>query len=130
LREDDGFCFDALRQDTVHHRRLARHELAIGLGAAREGANVAIAAKTAEPNPKLPGTIFSAAKEIEKAGGRALPLTVDVRDEAQVRDALEKTARAFGGLDIVVMASRCSSSPRISRARRWRRWSSTSCAAA
>jgi citronellol/citronellal dehydrogenase len=76
--------------------------LAIGLGAAREGANVAIAAKTAEPNPKLPGTIFSAAKEIEKAGGRALPLTVDVRDEAQVRDALEKTARAFGGLDIVV----------------------------
>jgi citronellol/citronellal dehydrogenase len=76
--------------------------LAIGLGAAREGANVAIAAKTEEPNPKLPGTIFSAAKEIEKAGGRALPLTVDVRDEAQVRDALEKTARAFGGLDIVV----------------------------
>jgi citronellol/citronellal dehydrogenase len=67
--------------------------LAIGLGAARKGANVAIAAKTAEPNPKLPGTIFSAAKEIEKAGGRALPLTVDVRDEAQVRDALEKTAQ-------------------------------------
>ena len=56
--------------------------LAIGLGAAREGANVAIAAKTAEPNPKLPGTIFSAAEEIEEAGGKALPLTVDVRDEA------------------------------------------------
>jgi citronellol/citronellal dehydrogenase len=76
--------------------------LAIGLRAAREGANVAIAAKTAEPHPKLPGTIFSAAEEIEKAGGKALPLTVDVRDEAQVRDALEKTAVAFGGVDIVV----------------------------
>ncbi len=76
--------------------------LAIGLAAARDGANVAIAAKTAEPNPKLPGTIYSAAEEIEKAGGRALPLTVDVRDENQVRAALEKTAAAFGGLDIVV----------------------------
>src|SRR5580658_4769108 len=76
--------------------------LAIGLGAAREGANVAIAAKTAEPNPKLPGTIFSAAKEIEKAGGKALPLTVDVRDEAQVRAALNKTFATFGGVDIVV----------------------------
>jgi len=76
--------------------------LAIGLKAARDGANVAIAAKTAEPNPKLPGTIYSAAEEIEKAGGKALPLTVDVRDEAQVRAALEKTSAAFGGLDIVV----------------------------
>ena len=76
--------------------------LAIGLGAAREGANVAIAAKTAEPNPKLPGTIFSAAREIEKAGGKALPLTVDVRDEAQVRAALDKTFATFGGVDIVV----------------------------
>src|ERR1700729_1042759 len=76
--------------------------LAIGLKAAREGANIAIAAKTAEPNPKLPGTIFPAAKEIEAAGGRALPLTVDVRDEAQVRAALEKTAASFGGIDIVV----------------------------
>ena len=76
--------------------------LAIGLAAARDGANVAIAAKTAEPNPKLPGTIYSAAEEIEKAGGKALPLTVDVRDEAQVRAALEKTAETFGGLDIVV----------------------------
>ncbi|HKN29407.1 MAG TPA: NAD(P)-dependent oxidoreductase [Roseiarcus sp.] len=76
--------------------------LAIGLKAARDGANVAIAAKTAEPNPKLPGTIYSAAEEIEKAGGKALPLAVDVRDEAQVRAALERTAAAFGGLDIVV----------------------------
>ncbi len=76
--------------------------LAIGLRAAREGANIAIAAKTAEPHPKLPGTIFSAAKEIEAAGGRALPLTVDVRDESQVRAALDKTAQTFGGVDIVV----------------------------
>jgi len=76
--------------------------LAIGLKAARDGANVAVAAKTAEPNPKLPGTIHSAAEEIEKAGGRALPLMVDVRDEASVREALEKTAKTFGGLDIVV----------------------------
>src|SRR5271167_1262495 len=76
--------------------------LAIGLKAARDGANVAIAAKTAEPNPKLPGTIYSAAEEIEKAGGKALPLIVDVRDEAQVRAALDETAAAFGGLDIVV----------------------------
>jgi citronellol/citronellal dehydrogenase len=76
--------------------------LAIGLRAARDGANVAIAAKTSDPNPKLPGTIHSAADEIEKAGGKALPLTVDVRDEAQVRDALQKTADRFGGLDIVV----------------------------
>ncbi len=76
--------------------------LAIGLRAARDGACVAIAAKTAEPNPKLPGTIYSAAEEIEKAGGRALPLMVDVRDEAQVAEALAKTAEAFGAIDIVV----------------------------
>jgi citronellol/citronellal dehydrogenase len=76
--------------------------LAIGLRCARDGANVAIAAKTAEPSPKLPGTIYSAAEEIEKAGGKALPLAVDVRDEAQVREALERTVATFGGLDIVV----------------------------
>src|SRR5215831_16869184 len=76
--------------------------LAIGVRVGREGANVAIAAKTAEPHPKLPGTIYSAAEEIEKAGGKALPLAVDVRDEAQVRAALEKTAQTFGGLDVVV----------------------------
>jgi len=76
--------------------------LAIGLRCARDGANVAIAAKTAEPNPKLPGTIYSAAEEIEKAGGKALPLVVDVRDEGQVREALERTVATFGGLDIVV----------------------------
>jgi citronellol/citronellal dehydrogenase len=76
--------------------------LAIGLRAARDGANIAIAAKTDQPNPKLPGTIHSAAREIEAAGGRALPLVVDVRDEAAVRSALEQTAKRFGGIDIVV----------------------------
>ncbi len=76
--------------------------LAIALRAARDGANIAIAAKTATPHPKLPGTIYTAAEEIERAGGKALPLVVDVRDETQVRDALMKTAAAFGGLDIVV----------------------------
>jgi citronellol/citronellal dehydrogenase len=76
--------------------------LAIGLKAAADGANVAIAAKTVEPHPKLEGTIHSAAAEIEKAGGRALPLAVDVRDEEAVKAALAKTAETFGGLDIVV----------------------------
>ena len=76
--------------------------LSIALKAARDGANVAIAAKTAEPHPKLPGTIHSAAEEIEKAGGKALPLTVDVREESQVRAALDRTAATFGGIDIVV----------------------------
>ncbi|RBP08651.1 citronellol/citronellal dehydrogenase [Roseiarcus fermentans] len=76
--------------------------LAIGLRAARDGANVAIAAKTAEPHPKLPGTIYTAAEAVEQAGGRALPLVVDVRDETKVRAALETTVATFGGLDIVV----------------------------
>ena len=76
--------------------------LAIALAAAREGANVAIAAKTDAPHPKLPGTIHSAAAEIEKAGGRALPLVVDVREEAAVAAAIERTVATFGTLDIVV----------------------------
>ncbi|MEI8277037.1 MAG: NAD(P)-dependent oxidoreductase [Hyphomicrobiales bacterium] len=76
--------------------------LAIALKAARDGANVAIAAKTVDPHPKLEGTIHTAAAEIEKAGGKALALAVDVRDEAAVKDALDKTAATFGGLDIVV----------------------------
>jgi citronellol/citronellal dehydrogenase len=76
--------------------------LAIALRAARDGAKVAIAAKTAEPHPKLPGTIFTAAKEIEAAGGKALPLTVDIRFEEQVLDAVKKTVEAFGGIDICV----------------------------
>ncbi|MDB5568954.1 MAG: short-chain dehydrogenase/reductase [Hyphomicrobiales bacterium] len=76
--------------------------LAIGLRAARDGANVVIAAKTAEPHPKLQGTIYTAAQEIEAAGGKALPVVVDVRDEAQVRAALEQARARFGGVDIVV----------------------------
>jgi citronellol/citronellal dehydrogenase len=76
--------------------------LAIALKAAADGANVAIAAKTVDPHPKLEGTIHTAAAEIEKAGGHALALAVDVRDEASVKEALDKTAAHFGGLDIVV----------------------------
>ena len=76
--------------------------LAIALRAAQDGALVAIAAKTAEANPKLPGTIFSAAKEIEAAGGTALPIQCDIRDEAQIEAAIAKTAEEFGGIDIVV----------------------------
>jgi citronellol/citronellal dehydrogenase len=70
--------------------------------AARDGANIAIAAKTAEPHKHLPGTIYTAAAAIEKAGGQALPLIVDVRDEASVAAAVEKTVEAFGGVDICV----------------------------
>ncbi len=76
--------------------------LAIALRAARDGANIAIAAKTAETHKHLPGTIYSAAKEIEAAGGQALPLVVDVRDDANVYEAVEKAAAAFGGIDICV----------------------------
>jgi citronellol/citronellal dehydrogenase len=76
--------------------------LAIGVRAARDGANVAIAAKTTEPHPKLPGTIHTAAAEIERAGGKALPLAVDIRDEAAVQDAVAQTVARFGGIDILV----------------------------
>jgi citronellol/citronellal dehydrogenase len=76
--------------------------LAIALRAAKDGANIAIAAKTAEPHKHLPGTIYTAAEEIEQAGGKALPLIVDVRDEGNVLDAVERTVAAFGGIDICV----------------------------
>jgi citronellol/citronellal dehydrogenase len=76
--------------------------LAIALRAARDGANVAIAAKTDAPHPKLPGTIHTAAAEIAAAGGRALPLCVDVRDETAVKTAIDRAAAHFGALDIVV----------------------------
>jgi citronellol/citronellal dehydrogenase len=76
--------------------------LSIALRAAKDGANIAIAAKTAEPNPKLPGTIYTAAEEIEKTGGKALPLVCDIRFEEQVVDAVEKTVARFGGIDICV----------------------------
>ena len=76
--------------------------LAIALRAARDGANIVIAAKSNVPNPKLPGTIHSAAAEIEAAGGQALPLKVDIRDEAQVQAAVEQAVAQFGGIDILV----------------------------
>ena len=76
--------------------------LAIGKRAAADGANVVVAAKTTDPNPKLPGTIYSAAKEIEAAGGKALPLQVDIRDEDGVLAAVAKAVEAFGGIDILV----------------------------
>jgi len=76
--------------------------LAIAVRAARDGANVALIAKTAEPHPKLEGTIYTAAEEIEAAGGQALPLPGDIRNEDQVLDALQKTVERFGGIDIVV----------------------------
>jgi citronellol/citronellal dehydrogenase len=76
--------------------------LAIALRAAADGANVAIAAKTVEPNPKLPGTIHSAAADIEAAGGKALAIVCDIRDEQQVAAAARRTAETFGGIDILV----------------------------
>jgi citronellol/citronellal dehydrogenase len=76
--------------------------LAIALRAARDGANIAIAAKTEKPHPKLPGTIYTAADEIERAGGKALPLALDVRDESMVKAALAQTMDRFGGIDIVI----------------------------
>ena len=76
--------------------------LAIALRAAADGASIAIAAKTAEENPKLPGTIFSAAKEIEAAGGTALPIQCDIRDEDAIVAAVNKAATQFGGLDILI----------------------------
>ena len=75
---------------------------AIALKAAADGANIAIAAKTVDPHPKLEGTIHNAAAAIEKAGGKALPLAVDVREEAAVKAAIDETAAKFGGIDIVV----------------------------
>lgn len=75
---------------------------AIALKAARDGANIAVAAKTAEPHPKLEGTIYTAAEEIEAAGGKALPVILDVRDDEAVKAAIDQTAEHFGGLDILV----------------------------
>jgi citronellol/citronellal dehydrogenase len=76
--------------------------LAIALRAARDGASIAIAAKTSEPNPKLPGTIHSAAEEIRAAGGTALPIQCDLRDEEQIAAAVKQAAEAFGGIDILI----------------------------
>jgi citronellol/citronellal dehydrogenase len=76
--------------------------LAIALKVAADGANVALLAKTAEPHPKLEGTIFTAAEQIEAAGGKALPIVGDVRDDAMVEGAVAQTVEAFGGIDIVL----------------------------
>ncbi|KAL0841498.1 hypothetical protein ABMA28_015171 [Loxostege sticticalis] len=75
---------------------------AIALKAAKDGANVVVAAKTAEPHPKLPGTIYTAAEEIEAIGGKALPVIVDVRDEKQVQKAVDEAVKKFNGIDILV----------------------------
>src|SRR5262245_24057522 len=89
----------SLRQQTLFITGASRGiGLAIALRAARDGANTVIAAKTAEPHPKLPGTIYTAAAEIEKAGGQALPLVVDVRDEMQIAKAVEAAVAKFGGI--------------------------------
>jgi citronellol/citronellal dehydrogenase len=76
--------------------------LAMAKRAARDGANVAVAAKTAEPHPRLPGTIFTAAEAIEAAGGKALPLVCDIRHEERVQEAIDKTVETFGGIDILI----------------------------
>ncbi|HYV14403.1 MAG TPA: NAD(P)-dependent oxidoreductase [Conexibacter sp.] len=76
--------------------------LAIALRAARDGANVALIAKTAEPHPKLEGTVYTAAEQIEAAGGRALPIVGDIRDEQQVADAVAQAVERFGGIDVCV----------------------------
>jgi len=76
--------------------------LAIANRAAKDGANIALAAKTSEPHPKLPGTIYTAAEEIEKSGGKALPLVCDIRYEDQVRKAVEQAIEKFGGIDICI----------------------------
>src|SRR5271154_5941824 len=76
--------------------------LAIALRAARDGARIAIAAKTSEPHPKLPGTIHTAAEDIERAGGQALPLTVDIRHEEQIAQAVQQTVRKWGAIDICI----------------------------
>ncbi len=75
---------------------------AIALKCAEDGANIIIAAKTTEPHPKLPGTIFTAAEEIEEAGGQALPVKVDIRKEEMVQDAVNQAVEKFGGIDILI----------------------------
>jgi len=76
--------------------------LAIAKRAARDGANIAVLAKTEQPHPKLPGTIYTAAEEIAEAGGQALPLPVDIRDDAKVAEAAKRVAEHFGGIDILI----------------------------
>lgn len=106
LNAVDGFEFDQignLKGKTIVITGASRGiGLAIGKRAAQDGANVAILAKTAEPHPKLPGTIYTAAKEIEQLGGKALAIICDIRFEDQVKSAVEKVVSTFGGIDILV----------------------------
>jgi citronellol/citronellal dehydrogenase len=102
-RDEDGERQMSLKGKTLFVSGASRGiGLAIALRAARDGANVAVAAKTAEPHPKLPGTIYTAAEDIEKAGGKALPIVCDIRFEEQVQAAVDQTAAKFGGIDICV----------------------------
>jgi citronellol/citronellal dehydrogenase len=93
--------------------------LAIALRAARDGANAALVAKTGEPHPKLEGTVFTAAEQIEAAGGQALPIVGDIRDEAQIAAAVGRAVDRFGGIGV------CSTTPRRSTCPPPRRWSSS-----
>jgi citronellol/citronellal dehydrogenase len=93
----------ALRDKTLFISGASRGiGLAIALRAARDGANVALIAKTAEPHPKLEGTVYTAAEQIEEAGGKALPIVGDIRDEAQVESAVAQAVERFGGIDVCV----------------------------
>ncbi|HEX4806938.1 MAG TPA: NAD(P)-dependent oxidoreductase [Conexibacter sp.] len=93
----------SLREKTIFISGASRGiGLAIALRAARDGANVALIAKTAEPHPKLEGTVYTAAEQIEAAGGRALPIVGDIRDEAQVEAAVAQAVERFGGIDVCV----------------------------
>ena len=78
----------------------------IGLRLAKEGANIVIAAKTSKPHEKLPGTIYTAAEEMEEAGGKALPVVVDIQDEEMVEEAVNKAAEVYGGIDILINNAR------------------------
>jgi len=101
--DNDGGCAMSLAGKTLFITGASRGiGLAIALRAARDGANIVVAAKTADPHPKLPGTIYTAADEIAAAGGAALPLVVDVRDEASVQSAVDQAVERFGGIDILV----------------------------
>src|SRR3990172_6395226 len=103
IERTGGFVMDTLNGKTLFITGASRGiGLAIALRAAADGANVGVAAKTAETKPKLPGTIFTAARGIERGGGKALPLQVDIRFEDQIAAAAAKAAETFGGVDILV----------------------------
>jgi citronellol/citronellal dehydrogenase len=98
--------------------------LAIALRAARDGANVALSAKTAEPHPKLEGTVFTAVEQIEATGGQALPIVGDIRDESRVAAAVAQTVDRFGGIDVFFNNA---SAINLWAPRRWRSSATTCC---